>query len=393
MTTTQDLLIITDGVQFRLLNQGDRTEVGRGEDAAVLIQESVDFLSRNGGGELELGRGVYPINQTIRIGSNVSVVGKGSGTRLEAAVDLESVLATENSHGVRLRSFCVTNAGKGKAAVGLLVKQAADFQAQDIVFKGMTRFGLHMLSGCGLCEIRGCRAYNCEEAGYCMQDLYEQGALGSFVPNLLSNCVAAGGGVGFSVRRAVVLNLLGCIVFQSGSHGFELTYESNSVALTGCRTFQVGGDAYTCHQANEINLTGNVFCWTRGNGIVLSKTTWGTISGNEIIDSGVRTADGSHRHGILITNETRGLQISGNAIFNWADQCPMHVGVEEDASCYGNNIIGNSINYYRKSGLISKGQDTVVDHNLCAGNWYMWDPSKPYPDFDRDRLMGFIERY
>ncbi|GAB2587341.1 hypothetical protein GCM10027190_40450 [Spirosoma areae] len=47
------------------------------------------------------------------------------------------------------------------------------------------------------------------------------------------------------------------------------------------------------------------------------------MSGNNVIDSGVRTRDGSLRTGIVLEKGFKDLQVTSNAVFNWGDQIPM----------------------------------------------------------------------
>lgn len=388
--TPRDFFLHADGGTFCLRALHDTAAPESSGDAAGLLQLAVDRLAEAGGGRIDLGSGEFPLGRTVRLRSGVGVFGRGRSTRLRVADGLEAAIELERADGVELRDFvlaCRTPAG---ARTGVVVSDSGDFRLADVHAKNFAAHGFHIRNNAFLGELRGCKAWECGEAGFCLRDLRENGRGGEFVPNLLLGCVAVGGGDGFALHQALVVNLVGCQVFQATGHGFHLTRESNSVGLTGCRTFHVGGDAYRAEEANEICLSGNIFCWHRGNGIVLRKVTWGAIAGNEIIDNGVRTADGSLRCGVRLSEGCRGLQISGNAIFNWADQCPMESGIVEDDTCLANNISNNNINYFRHSGLVAKGQDTTAVHNTCTGNWFMWDPTKPYPDFSRDPIETFM---
>lgn len=40
---------------------------------------------------------------------------------------------------------------------------------------------------------------------------------GAFVPNLVTNCTIFGGGKGIETKRAIVLNIVGCMVYQTCS--------------------------------------------------------------------------------------------------------------------------------------------------------------------------------
>ena len=63
-------------------------------------------------------------------------------------------------------------------------------------------------------------------------------------------------------------------------------------------------------------------------------------------------------------NDTKGIQVSGNAIFNWGDQAPMVKGIIEDVLSGSNIIANNNINYYTGNGVVSHGKGTIVENNL-----------------------------
>jgi hypothetical protein len=125
---------------------------------------------------------------------------------------------------------------------------------------------------------------------------------------------------------------------------------------------------------------------------VLSGAKWGSVSSNNIIDNGIRTRDGSYTNGVVLENETQGIQVTSNAIFNWGDQAPMEYGVIEDATCSYNLIATNNINYYTKEGVLSEGKGTLVSNNLLKGDsaYVGMDREKLYPDFDTTRVHKFI---
>ncbi|HLL88897.1 MAG TPA: right-handed parallel beta-helix repeat-containing protein, partial [Tepidisphaeraceae bacterium] len=235
------------------------------------------------------------------------------------------------------------------------------------------------------------RAAGNRRAGIVVDDLWI-GRGGEWVPCLLSNCIVYGGGHGIEFRRAIVVNVVGCAVHQSGGHAYYLRDSSNSVVLSGCRSFQVGGDAVHVDGSHEFNATGNIFCWHRGDGIVLRDVAWATIAGNNVIDSGVRVPDGGLRRGIVIAGDTRGAQVTGNALFNWGDQCPMAEGIVEEPTAHDNAVVGNNINYTAGAALDCHGARSTVASNVAvaaAAHVSMGRP--PYPDFTLTKLHAFID--
>jgi hypothetical protein len=112
------------------------------------------------------------------------------------------------------------------------------------------------------------------------------GTYGNFIPNLVSNCTIYGGGKGIECNYVIVLNIIGCNIYQTNDIGIHIYKQSNSVLVNSCRTFQISSDAMVVEKSDELNVTGNIFCWSTGNGIVVKNAAWGNISGNNIIDNG-----------------------------------------------------------------------------------------------------------
>ena len=168
---------------------------------------------------------------------------------------------------------------------------------------------------------------------------------------------------------------------------FHLLKHSNSVLITGCRTYQIQNDAVVVENSHEINISSNIFCWTEGNGIVLDQVKWGTISANNVIDSGsinpfdphkdsLKTTEEVKRNlrspndrksiksGIVVKNMTQGVTITGNAVFNWPATPKMKYGIVEDATCENNIISSNNINFYSIADVHSEGKGTKVMGNV-----------------------------
>jgi hypothetical protein len=319
--------------------------------------------------------------------------GRGRGTRLVVggAGGTGTGLLCESLKGVVLSDLAII-AGDGKeAAAGIVVDDCGDCQVRDVYVQGFAEYGIWMRNSSFLCELRSCKLAANGKANIYLDHLAGGGRGGDFVPNLVTNCITYGGGTGIECNRVIVLNILGCAVFQPGRYAYHLHHTSNSVLISGCRSFQVEEHAVVVENTHELNVSSNIFCWHRGHGIVLKDVSWGTVSGNEFIDQGVRSRDGVHTDGVVLSESTQGVQVVGNAIFNWGDQVPMAVGVREDATCRNNTISGNNINYYTEADVISEGSGTTVSDNVSErGESYQNQDRPPFPDFTTDRIQAFI---
>jgi tRNA(His) 5'-end guanylyltransferase len=89
--------------------------------------------------------------------------------------------------------------------------------------------------------------------------------------------------------------------------------------------------------------------------------------------------------------DVKGVQVSGNTVFNWPGQGPTLSAVFEDEACRDNSIVSNSFNYYTTAeAVISKGTNTLVANNYARKEAFAHPAktpfAKPHPDF---RIAAF----
>ena len=72
----------------------------------------------------------------------------------------------------------------------------------------------------------------------------------------------------------------------------------------------------------------------------------------------------SHHAPAILLENPRGSCINRNTIFNWGQGTKMRSDVGEDAACQENSIRANSINYYERVDIESRGRDSVVSGNI-----------------------------
>ncbi|HEU5099101.1 MAG TPA: right-handed parallel beta-helix repeat-containing protein [Roseiflexaceae bacterium] len=233
-------------------------------------------------------------------------------------------------------------------------------------------YGIWVRNSSFLCEIGGCSLAGNGQANLYFDEL-RSGPYGNYLPNVVSNCVIYGGGKGVECRRAIALSMVACIVHQADGAAYHIHSRSNAVAISGSRSYQTSGDAVVVERSDECSLSGNVFGWQTGHGVVVRDSSWGTIGGNQIVDSGSYNAGGSDRattfedlpadaplHNGINLLSTSGYQVSGNAIFNWGVAPPLGYGIWEDERCFKNSMVGNSINYYQSSAIRSAGRESIA---------------------------------
>lgn len=358
------------------------------EKTGINIQKLIDDLPEQGG-KVILPNGRFNIDKSLILRNNVWLQGEGRGTVLLVTDSLGIIM--KGLKGTKISDVTILNAERHTSKAGIVMDDCGDCQISNVLTQGFKQFGMWVRNDSFLCELSSCKSADNGQANFYFESLAAGGRGGDFVPNIVSDCISYGGKYGFEFNHSLVINLTGCAVFQSLDYGYYLHSSSNSINISGSRSFQVGNDAVYVGNSHEVNISSNIFCWQRGNGIVLNNAIWGSVASNNIIDSGTRTRDGSYRNGILLTNKTTGIQVTSNAIFNWGDQPPMENGIIEENSCEYNLISNNNINYFTRQGVLSQGKGTVVNNNVMIGdNAHLSMNKKQYPDFDTLRIQKFL---
>jgi hypothetical protein len=191
------------------------------------------------------------------------------------------------------------------------------------------------------------------------------------------------------------------------------------VSVVNCRTYQITGDAVVVEDSHEISIVGNTFSWHTEAGMTLRRVRWGTVTGNNIIDTGSINPGGpfdSKRFADLgdyppsyagiALEACRGLTVTGNALFNWPVCPPMSSAIDEDDESANNVIVGNNANYYREQAVRSAGTQTVAESNSGYATKPLWfnpppeergeslfiDTGHPVQSFQPELTRGFIDR-
>lgn len=386
--------------------------------AGEAIQYALNSVKKSGG-EVYLHPGLYQVSKQINVPGHTTLAGSGNATKLAFAENHDSGIAI-SCKGVDkavIKDLFISSASSNKSAkTGIVIDSCGDVTVEDITCVGMQDHGIVLKNNSFLSEIRGCKIGGTGKSGILVEKLDKGGRGGDWVPSLISNCIVYACGKGIETSRSLVVNITDCQVYQTKGHGFHIHSKSNSVIISGCRTFQVTGNAVNVDESHEINISSNIFCWQTEEGIVLNKVMWGTVAANNIIDNGsINLFDPSEDslikadlkrpfikspsenqeiplyNGISLLNETKGVTVTANAIFNWPIVPPMQYGIEEDTTCFSNLISGNNINFC-KEGILSQGEKTIVESNqVYAEQPYYGKAAEKYQYFDTRLMEEFIE--
>lgn len=398
---TQDLEVYQRGGAVEVRGRINMTVLAAEPDAATAIQAAIDLLADDGG-EILIHRGDYTLKTPLRLADKVSLRGRGRGSRF--IVEADSAIRGDAIQGAWVSDLALTT--RSNASHGIVLDACGDCQISNVFAVNFSEAGIRVCNNAFLNTIRDCTLANNGKAGILLQDL-AVGRAGSYLPNVVSGCIIFGGGKGIETDQAIVVNIANCVIHQPKDTALHIGNDSNSVAISGCRTFQTSGHAVVVENSHEFSLTSSVLCWQTGHGIVIEGSRWGTIVGNQIIDSGSYNSglkNWSQTRADLPENleqfcgvrlvDSRGYTIANNAIFNWQFSTPLKVGVYEDNRCFKNNINHNTINFFTEAAVVSDGADSLVEHNLSqASPPYHGEPTPEtgLQSFDPAQTEAFIK--
>lgn len=400
---------------FIAKHETDGTLAIKNKSVDVVLQQLLKNL-KDVGGSIELMSGEYPIQQQLVIPSHVTISGKGASTviLIEETANIASAFYSDSTSKVIIQDLAINAENPEKDHSGIIFNHVGDGLVNNVSISGMGAYGVWYRDRTFLSEVRGCKISDSGISGIFFQGLRTNSRAGDFVPNLITNCIIYGGNHGIELESSLVTNIVACEVYMTQSVAFYLHDHSNSTLISGCRTFQIQDDAVRVVNSHELNVSGNIFCWHDGHGIVLDNVVWGNVNGNNFIDNGhinIVPEDGNYSYwvevpdslnvldslkcGIYATNETKGISISGNAVFNWGSNAPLKHGIHEDSSCSENIIIGNNINYSHFTGVLSEGANSVESNNISTEEKpYLGDIStdnQRFHRYDPGKVQKFIE--
>jgi len=390
------LIGIEDG-QAVALTELKREPFARGPAAEVLPKT---VAAAGPGGRVSLLPGTYALREPLALPSSFSLSGAGRGTRLTNAPGFEGealVLATGTDQ-VTVENLSLAPAKTDGVAAGVVLDDAGDGALNNLAAVSFRDYGLILRGKSFLCRVQGCTTGNNGKAGLLLKDLNHGGRGGDFVPCNIVNCLSYGErGSGFEADHSLCANFTACQVFQAEQHGFRFHSTSNSLCVSGSRVFECLGSGVLVQDTHEVNLSSNIFCWNKGHGIELNHAVWGTVAGNNVIDSG--GTEGTQRHGVYLHTDTRSVHVSANSIFNWDGHMPMLCGIYEKEDCQWNSFTGNNINFYSEEGVKCQGKNSTAAGNTCKADFHSHPEKEPFlelprtkgtKEFDLDRIRTFI---
>lgn len=389
----QDVEIIPAQNGYFLRGQSSGKILSQYKDAAQAIEEGMKRMKE--GGELLLHKGVYFLDKEIRVQPHITLKGKGRSTEIMITAKNPTGVAflIAQSDYVTIESLSIKPDKKSsQAKSGVIIDNCGKTTIRNVDVLYMNDYGILVRNKSFLTDIISCSVFQSGKSGIRIENANNGMRGGDFVSNTVRDCWVMQGNVGIECDFAICANLVNNTVYQTKSNAFRLVNQSNSVLISGNRSFQIQTDAVYIQRSHEVNVSSNIFCWQEGHGIVVNGSKWGTITGNNFIDNGsinifekgkdsflpfgdrqfrikARTSadQESKKSGIVLENQTKGITVTGNAIFNWPAAPKMLYGITEDNTCENNSFISNNINTYSNKDVYSQGKGSIAVNNIGFG--------------------------
>jgi hypothetical protein len=395
----QDLVVFRQGGEIVVKGLENGKVLRREGQADRALQWAIDRLAAQRGGKIELGSGEFVIQKPVRLASFVTLSGSGRATVLKLGPENKDgvLLMADAQQEIVLSDFTCQGVPGPPTSAGIVFNSVGDSEIRNVTARDFSGYGIWVRNNCFMNRIISCTTLGNGAAGiYLSQNFRGRG--GDFLPNLIEGCTSMDEkGNAIELNVSLCTNIVACIVHQPKGYGFYFHTISNSTLLSGSRCFQGEKAGVLVEDSAEIDISSCNIGWNRGHGIELNHVVWGTLSGNNIIDNGARP--NSPADGIYLHTDTKGVEITGNAIWNWPDQQALLYGVYESADCQNNQIRSNSINNFTKQAVFSAGKNTTVADNKAVVDPY-WSgvdippfvkrPFREEPPFTHDRADEFL---
>ena len=123
----ENMYVVRDGGVFKLVTDLSHDLVDESPSAGSVIQSAIDALAATGG-QVTIGRGSFPIRQSIRLASQIWLRGGGRGTRLvvEPSNDAGIGLLGTGAHGVVVSDLAVQAAESQGGVAGIVLDGCGD---------------------------------------------------------------------------------------------------------------------------------------------------------------------------------------------------------------------------------------------------------------------------
>ena len=219
------------------------------------IQAALDKAEKDGGGVVYLESGTFQIGNTLSIGENVTLVGEGAATRLQAIGSFAWMVQFPASSFLaalkNLRLFGSGNAG----GVNIVTAGSGTFSGND-AYVLIENVSIHDV---GLDGVR----VGTRNAGFGTREVrlhnvivlraQSVGILFFGVDSIISNCTVAGSGSdGFQIVGGNN-RLTGCKAFFNAGSG--ITVNGSRGQLSACQVQDNRGDGFKIDNANDVSLS------------------------------------------------------------------------------------------------------------------------------------------
>ncbi|RJQ21035.1 hypothetical protein C4580_03365 [Candidatus Woesearchaeota archaeon] len=339
------------------------------------IQQAIDELAAQGGGTVLLGPGTYTIAGPINVTSNISIIGQGSGTILQATANGIDVI-TDQAGGttvvenVRLQDFAI-RAGSATGLDGIVFTNVSgliegiDIQGVQGTSVSVNNLGTTPVQPRTMVIRRNRIVTNVATRGI-LAFASSFNPAGAAELTVASNVIEGNASTGIQANEAQVTDnqVRAADTGISMSEGivkgnYVETATGPAISLSGDRSIaeanlvQLGGDEGILASGQNAVIVGNtVLAWSLAGGshAAIRAEGFATVTGNHIRSGG----GGIDGEGIIGNNGNN--VISGNFVVSNSPA----IGITTNGG--SNTIAGN----YVTNGIQNNGNDVAISGNIVT---------------------------
>ena len=377
--------------------EGDKVAKGRRESASSVINKCLEFVSKHGGGTVELDKGTYYCPEYIELKNNTTLKGKGAGeTKLvcTAQTTLPVFIGWTNSGSLLQRpvvrdmhidaNYKATDALKivWCTKAKLIDLEVRNANSAGIVVAEMPDLKYHRVN-----EIIRCRVARCNGSGMYigMPDI-------TIIGGEIYECQGNGIHIAESQTKVIGTHVWGChgtanIYIQGGfdrnsitgavvevgrtstTRGYFIDYNARRTSITGGVCRGNNGEGIYLNGSPDTSITGVQIYSNALDGIVINAASANTITGNIIYDNNTSGTAGTAD--VRLLGGSTYNTISDNVIMA-VNSKPDYGILESTASddyntITGNTLWGHNVATISISGANSKVRDNIGFNNINGG--------------------------
>lgn len=353
------------GTQISFKSRDIKAVVSNNFDGAYKdLEDAVEYVNRNGGGTIYIDSGTYVLNKSVRLYSDISLVGAGPGRTI---IDFNNTTNNIWSY-FSLIEFSKVSSGDADSIQNIHIS--------GIEFRNSTNQGAVVSIGaCRNATISQCMFRNnyadIDFAAVFPGAIYENYFLctnsydsidisGGYV-NVYNNYIS-----GTTTKTCIDVSTTGCKVINNNIEicNIGINIGADECVVSGNSVSSFYGTGILINQVSVSRVDSNyvVSTVTSDYGIFMNSCSYCNVTNNSIL-GGTSAVPDYVNLGISIGGTSAYNSVVGNTIFGSNSAC---IKVQQNAN--RNSVTGNALSHSVGSGIYIDGDRTVVSGNLVQSN-------------------------